>query len=160
MSGTMKTLSSGQAAVYPLPSTLRSLPGPTKQYSRENSSGSSGPASPGSHASRTGNNGPAPRPGPASPPGHAPRTPGQRCLPETPKGAGSSAAAVPPIYANVEQQLAAGNSRQLSPTIARILEDSGNKRGEPGPAQPGPPAIPKPAARMSVRQKVTSPSVG
>lgn len=81
-----------------------------------------------------------------------------RCLPETPKLLPTS---VPPIYANVQQQLASGNSRQLS-GIAKILEDTaGNKRpGENGVQKSaslvaqGPPAIPKPAARLSIRQKV------
>ena len=83
----------------------------------------------------------------------------QRFLPETPKLVGSPTA-VPPIYANVHQQLAAGgNNRQISPGIAKILEDSGNKRQENGVVRSGsssqvPPVVPKPAARLSIRQKV------
>jgi hypothetical protein len=80
-----------------------------------------------------------------------------RCLPETPKLLPT--AAVPPIYANVQQQMASGNSRQLS-GIAKILEENGNKRTLENGVQKsasvsaGPPAIPKPAARLSIRQKV------
>ena len=78
-----------------------------------------------------------------------------RCLPETPKLIPS---VVPPIYANVQQQMASGNSRQMS-GIAKILEENGNKRHENGvqksaSVSAGPPAIPKPAARLSIRQKV------
>ena len=92
----------------------------------------------------------------------APSTPrhgAQRFLPETPKLVGSPTA-VPPIYANVHQQLAAGgNNRQISPGIAKILEDTGNKRQENGVVRSGsssqvPPVVPKPAARLSIRQKV------
>ena len=102
------------------------------------------------------------------------RQPGQRFLPETPKLVASAGG--PPIYANVHQQMAAGNNRQMTPGIAKILEDSGNKRltengglprsasGQsgsgltraPSSEHRGPPAIPKPAARMSLRQKVVS----
>ena len=108
-------------------------------------------------------------------PSATPRQPGQRFLPETPK---LVASAVPPIYANVHQQMAAGNNRQMTPGIAKILEDSGNKRqtengltrspsGQSGSGMArasssehrGPPAIPKPAARMSLRQKVGSEAV-
>ena len=98
------------------------------------------------------------------------RQPGQRFLPETPKFVASAG---PPIYANVHQQLAAGNNRQMTPGIAKILEDtkrhtenglprsasgqsgSGLARA-PSSEHRGPPAIPKPAARMSLRQKVGS----
>ena len=97
---------------------------------------------------------------------------GQRFLPETPKLI-SSSSAVPPIYANVHSQVAPGNNRQMSPGIAKILEDSGNKRHHengvhrspsnsngvsrsPSTSQV-PPAIPKPATRMSLRQKVLFP---
>ena len=78
---------------------------------------------------------------------------GQRFLPETPK---LVASAVPPIYANVHSS---GNNRQMSPGIAKILEDSGNKRAENGVSRTQsssqvPPSIPKPAARLSIRQKV------
>ena len=79
-----------------------------------------------------------------------------RCLPETPKLIPS---VVPPIYANVQQQMASGNSRQMS-GIAKILEENGNKRTAENGVQKsasvsaGPPAIPKPAARLSIRQKV------
>ena len=78
---------------------------------------------------------------------------GQRFLPETPK---LVASAVPPIYANVHSS---GNNRQMSPGIAKILEDSGNKRAENGGSRTQsssqvPPSIPKPAARLSIRQKV------
>ena len=105
-------------------------------------------------------------------PSATPRQAGQRFLPETPKlinGSGC-AAAVPPVYANIHQQINPGNNRQLSPGIAKILEDSGNKRHENGvqraPSSASqsasrsssssqfPPSIPKPAARMSLRQKV------
>ena len=84
-----------------------------------------------------------------------------RCLPETPK---LLPAAVPPIYANVQQQMASGNSRQLS-GIAKILEENGNKRHENGVQKStslssAPPAIPKPAARLSIRQKVDIRSSG
>jgi len=84
-----------------------------------------------------------------------PRQAGQRCLPETPKLIPS---AVPPIYANVHQQLNSGNSRQISPQIAKILEENGNKRQENGVHKSPsisqvPPSIPKPAARLSIRQK-------
>eukprot|EP00092_Neocalanus_flemingeri_P014573 GFUD01015722.1.p1 GENE.GFUD01015722.1~~GFUD01015722.1.p1 ORF type:complete len:1272 (-),score=209.43 GFUD01015722.1:245-4060(-) len=84
-----------------------------------------------------------------------PRQAGQRCLPETPKLIPS---AVPPIYANVHQQLNSGNSRQMSPQIAKILEENGNKRQENGVHKSPsisqvPPSIPKPAARLSIRQK-------
>ena len=84
-----------------------------------------------------------------------------RCLPETPK---LLPAAVPPIYANVQQQMASGNSRQLS-GIAKILEENGNKRHENGVQKSSsissaPPAIPKPAARLSIRQKVDLQSSG
>ena len=108
-------------------------------------------------------------------PSATPRQPGQRFLPETPK---LVASAVPPIYANVHQQMAAGNNRQMTPGIAKILEDSGNKRqtengltrspsGQSGSGMArasssehrGPPAIPKPAARMSLRQKVGTEAV-
>ena len=92
------------------------------------------------------------------------RQPGQRFLPETPK---LVASAGPPIYANVHQQLAAGNNRQMTPGIAKILEDtkrhtensgqSGSGLARvPSSEHRGPPAIPKPAARMSLRQKVGS----
>ena len=105
-------------------------------------------------------------------PAATPRQSGQRFLPETPKliNGGSGAAAVPPIYANVHQQLNPGNNRQqMNPGIAKILEDSGNKRQENGvhrspsvtqsvsrssSSSQFPPSIPKPAARMSLRQKV------
>ena len=78
---------------------------------------------------------------------------GQRFLPETPK---LVASAVPPIYANVHSS---GNNRQMSPGIAKILEDTGNKRAENGVSRTPsssqvPPSIPKPAARLSIRQKV------
>ena len=108
--------------------------------------------------------------GTSATPSATPRQPGQRFLPETPKLVASAA---PPIYANVHQQMAAGNNRQMTPGIAKILEDSGNKRqtengltrspsGQSGSGMArasssehrGPPAIPKPAARMSLRQKV------
>ena len=97
------------------------------------------------------------------PPTATPRhggTGGQRFLPETPK---LVASAVPPIYANVHSS---GNNRQMSPGIAKILEDSGNKRAENGGSRTQsssqvPPSIPKPAARLSIRQKVEfQPSVG
>ena len=105
----------------------------------------------------------------------SPRSGGQRFLPETPKkshhGGGNNGAptAVPPIYANVHSQLNSGNSRQISPQIAKILEDykeengihtNGNGGNGPVPkvgpsAVPrDPPAVPKPAARMSLRHKV------
>ena len=85
----------------------------------------------------------------------SPGTARPRCLPETPKLIPS---AVPPIYANVQQQMASGNSRQMS-AIAKILEENGNKRQENGVQKSPsiaqvPPAIPKPAARLSIRQKV------
>ena len=85
----------------------------------------------------------------------SPGTARPRCLPETPKLIPS---VVPPIYANVQQQMASGNSRQMS-GIAKILEENGNKRHENGvqksaSVSAGPPAIPKPAARLSIRQKV------
>ena len=94
----------------------------------------------------------------ASPPTATPRhggAGGQRFLPETPKLVGSPVA-VPPIYANVHSS---GNNRQMSPGIAKILEDSGNKRAENGVSRTQsssqvPPSIPKPAARLSIRQKV------
>ena len=94
--------------------------------------------------------------GKADPPTATPRhggTGGQRFLPETPK---LVASAVPPIYANVHSS---GNNRQMSPGIAKILEDSGNKRAENGVSRTPsssqvPPSIPKPAARLSIRQKV------
>ena len=101
----------------------------------------------------------SPRPDPAS----TPRTSGQRFLPETPK---STPTAVPPIYANVHSQLSSGNSRQMSPAIAKLLEDSKKENGAGGGSGSGsatggiplhprdPPAVPKPAARMSLRQKV------
>jgi MAP/microtubule affinity-regulating kinase len=84
----------------------------------------------------------------------SPGTARPRCLPETPKLIPS---VVPPIYANVQQQMASGNSRQMS-GIAKILEENGNKRHENGvqksaSVSAGPPAIPKPAARLSIRQK-------
>ena len=111
-----------------------------------------------------------------------PRQGGQRFLPETPKLV-ASLQAVPPIYANVHQQLSPGpgpgNNRQMAPGVAKMLEESGNKRGAsaqenngvaarspsssssagPGVARSAsssqvPPAVPKPAARMSLRQKV------
>ena len=112
---------------------------------------------------------------PSSTPSATPRSGGQRFLPETPKQVSNSATAVPPIYANVHQQMAPGpgNNRQLTPGIAKILEDSGNKRQENGAghvhrtsgnvvtrtsssSQVIPASIPKPAARMSLRQKVFS----
>ena len=101
-----------------------------------------------------------------------PRQGGQRFLPETPKLT-TTASAVPPIYANVHQQLAPGNNRQLTPGIAKILEENGTKRQEnghsharsssssnqgvsrsPSSSTVTPASIPKPAARMSLRQKV------
>ena len=79
-----------------------------------------------------------------------PSTPrGQRFLPETPK---STPTAVPPIYANVHSQLSSGNNRQMSPQIAKILEDGMKENGGAHPRDP--PAVPKPAARMSLRHKV------
>ena len=75
---------------------------------------------------------------------------GQRFRPETPK---STPTAVPPIYANVHSQLSSGNNRQMSPQIAKILEDGGKKENGGGHPR-DPPAVPKPAARMSLRHKV------
>ena len=74
---------------------------------------------------------------------------GQRFLPETPK---TTPTAVPPIYANVHSQLSSGNNRQMSPQIAKILDESGKKENGGHPRDP--PAVPKPAARMSLRHKV------
>ena len=94
---------------------------------------------------------------------------GQRFLPETPKSShhGGTPTAVPPIYANVHSQLNSGNSRQMSPQIAKILEDykteenghvNGVSNSGPTPVlptvSPNPPAVPRPAARMSLRHKV------
>ena len=118
-----------------------------------------------------------PEAGSSATPSATPRQPGQRFLPETPKLGTGAATAVPPIYANVHQQMAAGNNRQMTPGIAKILEDSGNKRhtengmsrstsGQssvsrtPSTEHRGPPAIPKPAARMSLRQKVARAQIG
>ena len=87
----------------------------------------------------------SPRPDPSTP-----RSSGQRFLPETPK---SNPTAVPPIYANVHSQLSSGNNRQMTPAIAKLLEDT--KKENAMPSHPrDPPAVPKPAARMSLRQKV------
>jgi len=134
MSATMKTVSN-QSSVYPLQSNsiVRSLS--TKPAY---ASPSVGRTSVESSANST-----------------PPRQSGQRCLPETPKLIPS---AVPPIYANVHQQLNTGNSRQMSPQIAKILEENGNKRQENGVHKSPsisqvPPSIPKPAARLSIRQK-------
>ena len=135
MSATMKTVSN-QSSVYPLQSNsiVRSL--------------STKPAFASPSVGRTS----AENSTNATPP----RQSGQRCLPETPKLIPS---AVPPIYANVHQQLNSGNSRQMSPQIAKILEENGNKRQENGVHKSPsisqvPPSIPKPAARLSIRQKV------
>ena len=83
-----------------------------------------------------------------------PRSSGQRCLPETPRtnvsGAATTAAAATttPIYANLE----AGNSRNAS-QVSRLLEEGARLRENGG----NPPAIPRPAARLSLRQKVIRP---
>ena len=84
-----------------------------------------------------------------------PRSSGQRCLPETPRtnvsGAATTAAAAAtttPIYANLE----AGNSRNAS-QVSRLLEEGARLRENGG----NPPAIPRPAARLSLRQKVIRP---
>ena len=138
----MKTATAPPAPLQATPRQLSSKP----SYTSTSSSSSNGASS----SSRVASEAPAtPRHGGAT----------QRFLPETPKLVGSPSA-VPPIYANVHQQLAAGgNNRQISPGIAKILEDSGNIRQENGVARTPsssqvPPSIPKPAARLSIRQKV------
>jgi hypothetical protein len=77
--------------------------------------------------------------------GSTPRPSGQRCLPETPRAgpATTAATAAAPIYANLE----AGNSRNAA-QVSRLLEEGARMRTE------NPPAIPRPAARLSLRQKV------
>jgi hypothetical protein len=76
--------------------------------------------------------------------GSTPRPSGQRCLPETPRaGPTTAATAAAPIYANLE----AGNSRNAA-QVSRLLEEGARMRTE------NPPAIPRPAARLSLRQKV------
>jgi hypothetical protein len=83
-------------------------------------------------------------------PTSTPRAPGQRCLPETPRNSATAAGSAPPIYANLE----AGNSRNAS-QVSRLLEEGArlrNSQQENGSGNP--PAIPRPAARLSLRQKV------
>lgn len=148
----MKTVTSqGSSGVFPMQnsSLVRSMTSKPSSYSTSSSTSKTDTSS--------------------TTPSATPR--GQRFLPETPKLI-SSSSAVPPIYANVHSQVAPGNNRQMSPGIAKILEDSGNKRHENGvhrsPSSSNgvssvsrspstsqvPPAIPKPATRMSLRQKV------
>ena len=79
-----------------------------------------------------------------------PRTAGQRFLPETPK---TTPTAVPPAYANVHSQLNSGNARQMAPQIAKLLEEPKSEKGREHYSR-DPPAVPKPAARMSLRSKV------
>lgn len=87
----------------------------------------------------------SPRPEPTTP-----RTAGQRFLPETPK---TTPTAVPPAYANVHSQLNSGNARQIAPQIAKLLEEPKSEKGREHYSR-DPPAVPKPAARMSLRSKV------
>jgi hypothetical protein len=82
-----------------------------------------------------------------------PRSAGQRTLPETPRTATATGTAPPPpIYANLD----AGNSRNAA-QVSRLLEE-GSARLRSSQEQNGssgnPPAIPRPAARLSLRAKV------
>ena len=80
--------------------------------------------------------------------GSTPRPSGQRCLPETPRAGPTATTA--PIYANLE----AGNSRNAA-QVSRLLEEGARLRNENvGSGSGNPPAIPRPAARLSLRQKV------